>query len=188
MLDNLFNQLPKLKIKLRQFLIYKIMKMKYLYIISILTATLFQACSYKHKWQHRLEETEKTKKLSHLQRHYFSQWFDLDTSTSYRKEQIKNYKLWNLSGNVAMDSAGNLQADNVYLMDWHIQDQYTKSQNHLYKQYIQEQEIDSLGQDFRTYKQKSIFKKKWKFETHWLLVLILGVGLVFIWFKKRRSM
>lgn len=155
------------------------MKRFILYLLLIMSLTFCTNCNLKYKWHTNQKEKLQRKKQEQIHHILTSEHVILDSSFQFSHKQLKNYRLWTLSGNVQIYPNGSLQTDHASLESWYneIDSQQAISSNTTYQNKSLEEE--SIVEEGTTLNKKSTQKEKRKFTTNlwWLVLLIIPLGL-----------
>lgn len=165
------------------------MKRLFLYLTLFLSLILFSNCSLKHKWRAKQKEKLIHKKQARINHVLTSEQVILDTSFQYIHKQLKNYLLWELSGNVHIHANGSIQSDHATLQSWHSETDSLESQ--LSKAVYQNQRTEDqhTSEESTLSSRKISHQKKRKATTNlwWIVLLLIPLGvLVFRRFRMFR--
>jgi len=157
------------------------MKRFILYLSLLLNIIYCTSCSLKHKWHTKQKEKISRKKQEQIEHLLISEHVILDTSFQYAHTQLKNYRLWTLTGNVKIDPDGSLHTDQAILQSWHSEtdSQHVASRNITYQ--TQKQEDQTTIEETTNLNRESTHKEKRKATTNlwWLLLLVIPLGILF---------
>lgn len=162
-------------------LIFIKMKRFTLYLTLFVCFTLYTNCSLKHKWRTNQKESISRKKQEHIRHSITSERMLIDTGFQYTYAQLKNYRLWTLSGNVHIQADGSLQSDHAILQTWHSE---TDSLENYYAKtaYVSDNEEDQYVLEDATELNRNMrHKEKRKANTNWwwlVLLVLLPLGVL----------
>ena len=158
------------------------MKRFILYFVLLLSILLVKGCSLKHKWYTHQKEKLSRKKQEHISHVLTSEQVILDTSFQYIHKQIKNYRLWRLSGNVKIHPNGILETDHAILETWH--NETDSQQTNSFKTTYQNKKVEEkvIANESIDINKKSSYKEKRKLNINlwWLVLLIIPLGILLI--------
>lgn len=166
-------------------LIFIKMKRFTLYLTLFVCFTLYTNCSLKHKWRTNQKESISRKKQEHIRHSITSERMLIDTGFQYTYAQLKNYRLWTLSGNVHIQADGSLQSDQAVIQTWHSEADSQQTTSLKITNENQRLEERSIKEESITLNKKSTQKEKRKFTTNlwWMVLLLIPVG---FWIFRRR--
>lgn len=159
------------------------MKRFILFLALSVCFTLYTNCGLKHKWRTSQTESISRKKQEHIRHRVTSEHMLIDTGFKYAHTQLKNYRLWTLSGNVHIQADGSLYSDHAMLQTWHnetgsVASYYAKTS------YESESEEDQYVLEEATELSRKIrHKEKRKANTNWwwlVILLLLSIGVLII--------